>query len=101
MELDVSSIHEKLAEGEFEAADWKQLATCLGMKPGSIRTLSATYEGNLAHSHALALVDVLDRWIRFEREASWSVLADAMYKIGFPKIAKKLRDLCQHEKNQL
>ena len=91
MELDVSSIHEKLAEGEFEAADWKQLATCLGMKPGSIRTLSATYEGNLAHSHALALVDVLDRWIRFQKKPSWDDLADAMDKIGFPKVAQGLR----------
>ena len=71
------------------------------MKPGSIRTLSATYEGILAHSHALALVDVLDKWIRFERKASWSGLADAMDKISFPKVAKKLRDQCQHEENQL
>ena len=93
MDLEVSNIQEKLEEGEFEAVYWKELGTCLGMKAGRLKTLAATYEGNLAHGHALALVDVLDRWLRSDREAKWNSLADAMDKIRFPKVALELRKL--------
>ena len=77
----------------FEAGNWKQLGMSLGMKPGVLKTLAATYEGNLAHSHALALVDVLDKWLHLERKPKWDTLADAMTRIKFPKVARELRKL--------
>ena len=89
--MDVSNIQEKLAEGDFEAGEWKELGTNLGIKPGGLKTLAATYEGNIAHGHGLALVDVLDKWMRSDREASWNKLADAMDRIKFPKVARELR----------
>ena len=90
-ELTVNSIHDVLSEDDFDESNWQLLGTNLGLSTSRLKGIAATHIGNLSGAQVHALIAVLSAWLRHDIGASWKNLAEALQKIGYPKIAATIR----------
>ena len=86
-ELTVNGIHDLLTEEDFDESNWQLLGNNLGLSASRLKGIEATHVGSLSGAQVHALIAVLSTWLRHDLHASWQKLAEALKKIGYPKIA--------------
>ena len=87
----MNSIHDVLNEEDFDESNWQLLGNNLGLSAARLKGIEATHIGNLSGAQVHALIAVLSMWLRHDLGACWDRLAQALQKIGYPKIAAAIR----------
>ena len=85
-ELKISNIM-GLFQGEFPASNAKNLGTYLDIPLAKIEEFR---QNNIGNAEAM-LIDVLNYWLKNDKEKSWSKLAEAVKKCGDGDLSDKIR----------